>query len=200
MLRRRVRSAGNAFAGATIALALALALCGTLAGPGEAAATPPAAAVAFVPELGLPGTEVVAIGASPGEAPGEAWAYGHLGAVPPGEAPDQVDRYTLLEHTTADGWQSVALPRVGWRPDAVSENGEPSGIPQNLRGVAWPTTEIAYAVGEEGAIWVWQPGSARAGDAWQRRTRRASLHRRSGRPPGTHPGSRLKALIRKQLE
>jgi hypothetical protein len=64
----------------------------------------------FVPELGVPAREVVAFGASPAEAPGEAWAYGFLGAVPPAADPTQADRYTLLRHTDADGWQPIRLP------------------------------------------------------------------------------------------
>jgi hypothetical protein len=84
---------------------------------GEAQAVPH-----FVPELGLPATEVVAFGASPGEAPTEAWAYGYLGEVPPAGEPEQIQRYTLLEHGADGAWQRIPLPvgaagEVAKRPD-----------------------------------------------------------------------------------
>jgi hypothetical protein len=86
---------------------------------------PPPAEVHFLPELGLPATEVVAFGASPAEspqAPTEAWAYGYLGDVPPAGEEEQVDRYTLLEHGADGTWQRVPLPvgptgKVPERPD-----------------------------------------------------------------------------------
>lgn len=97
---------------AALVFAACVGLAGLEAGTGRSTAR---ASVAdgrstFVPELGIPAREVVAFGASPAEAPGEAWAYGYLGPVPPAAAPDQVNRYTLLRHTDADGWQLVPLP------------------------------------------------------------------------------------------
>jgi hypothetical protein len=90
----------------------------------------------FVPELGLPATEVVAFGASPGEAPTEAWAYGYLGEVPPAGAADQVGRYTLLEHGTDGIWQPVPLP-VGPAGEAAKR---PDTFPSKLGALAGQST------------------------------------------------------------
>jgi hypothetical protein len=64
-----------------------------------ASAPDSAAGAVFEPELGVPGTDVVAIGASPGEAPGEAWAYSQVEG-----------RYALLKHVQNAGWLTLALP------------------------------------------------------------------------------------------
>ncbi|HEX4305790.1 MAG TPA: hypothetical protein VHZ54_07140 [Solirubrobacterales bacterium] len=106
-------------------LALTVSLAARESGADGASAEPPAETpreTHFVPELGLPATEVVAFGAAPGEAPKEAWAYGYLGEVPPAGEPEQVDRYTLLEHAADGTWQRVPLPvgpagEVAKRPD-----------------------------------------------------------------------------------
>jgi hypothetical protein len=72
---------------------------------------PPTAGDSFVPELGLPATGVVAFGASPDEAAGEAWAYGRIGAAPASLAGAQYsEQYALLERTDASGWQVMPLP------------------------------------------------------------------------------------------
>jgi hypothetical protein len=71
----------------------------------------PASGNAFQPELGLPTTGVVAIGASPAEAPGEAWAYGPIGSVAAVvEGKSYSNQYVLLEHVQSQGWQVVPLP------------------------------------------------------------------------------------------
>ena len=61
------------FALAALTLSLVARDSGADGAPGEVPV-----AVHYVPELGLPATEVVAFGASPAEAPSEAWAYGYL--------------------------------------------------------------------------------------------------------------------------
>jgi hypothetical protein len=72
----------------------------------------PTAGDSFEADLGLPATELVAIGASPGEAPGETWAFGTLGAMPvsvEGHAYD--NQYALLERSdSSPAWHIVALP------------------------------------------------------------------------------------------
>lgn len=47
------------------------------------------------------------------------------------------------------------LPGVGWQPETLL-NGQGKAVTPNLRGVAWPTTNFAYAVGDEGAMWMWR--------------------------------------------
>jgi hypothetical protein len=75
------------------------------------AGQPPTAGEAFTPELGLPAADVVAIGASQQEAPGEEWAYGALGDAPVSiSGREYSDQYTLLQHTPANGWQVLPLP------------------------------------------------------------------------------------------
>jgi hypothetical protein len=72
---------------------------------------PPTAGDSFAPELGLPATDVVAFGASPGEGTGEVWAYGAIGPVPVSVAGRHYsDQYALLQHTDTSGWQVVPLP------------------------------------------------------------------------------------------
>jgi hypothetical protein len=70
-------------------------------------------------------------GATPGELGGQAIAVGQEG---------QIAHYT---------------PGHGWAPEALLNS---SGVAQNpdLRGVAWPEPGRAYAVGTDGAMWLWQ--------------------------------------------
>jgi hypothetical protein len=102
-----VLAASGVLAGATV-------LAGAGGGSSATAADssqPPTAGDSFTPELGLPATGVVAIGASPLEHPGEVWAYGKLGAVPASVGGSAYsEQYALLEHTDATGWQAVPLP------------------------------------------------------------------------------------------
>ena len=46
-------------------------------------------------------------------------------------------------------------PGVGWLPESLFGPGERIEQP-NLRAIAWPTTNRAYAVGEEGEMWLWR--------------------------------------------
>jgi hypothetical protein len=75
------------------------------------ASQPPTAGDAFAPELGLPAADVVAIGSSPWESSGEAWAYGLIGAAPASVAGRSYsDQYALLRYTDSSGWGVVPLP------------------------------------------------------------------------------------------
>ena len=108
---------------------------------------------AFVPELGLPATGVVALGASPVEAPDEVWAYGRLGPVSSAEDFDQRDRYALLRHTLGGGWQVVPLPDAGAAPSS------PEGFPARLGALAGQVTPAgSVALMAPAAIVLRDPG------------------------------------------
>jgi photosystem II stability/assembly factor-like uncharacterized protein len=47
------------------------------------------------------------------------------------------------------------LPGLGWQPESLLTGSGTRATP-NLRGVAWPTPGFAYAVGDEGAMWMWR--------------------------------------------
>jgi hypothetical protein len=47
------------------------------------------------------------------------------------------------------------LPGLGWQPESLLTGSGTRATP-NLRGVAWPTPGFAYAVGDEGAMWLWR--------------------------------------------
>ncbi|HVW48473.1 MAG TPA: hypothetical protein VHA76_15560 [Solirubrobacterales bacterium] len=78
---------------------------------------------------------LTAIAAAPGTAPGalgsEALAVGAAG---------EVARY---------------VPGIGWEPEFLLGGSGKRATP-NLRGVAWPEPGRAFAVGDGGAMWVWQ--------------------------------------------
>jgi hypothetical protein len=95
---------------------------------------------AFVSELGLPTTGVVALGASPAEATDEVWAYGRLGPIPPAADTDQRDRYVLLRHTLGGAWQVVPLPDAGAAPSS------PEGFPARLGALAGQVTPAGSVV------------------------------------------------------
>jgi hypothetical protein len=65
---------------------------------------PPTAGDTFAPDLGVPATDVVAFGVSPGESPNAAWAYGKL---------DGSNAYTLFEHLPSGAWRTVSLTPEG---------------------------------------------------------------------------------------
>lgn len=141
--------------------ALAVALAGLLAAVTllaagrdlRAAGEPPVSA--FVPELGLPATGVVAIGAASIEAPDEVWAYGRLGPVPSAADPDQHDRYALLRHDLGGAWQVVPLPDAGAAP--VSSEGFPARLGA-LAGQVTPAGSVALMA--PAAIVLRDPGGA----------------------------------------
>ena len=47
------------------------------------------------------------------------------------------------------------LPGVGWQAESLLSGTGARATP-DLRGVAWPTPSFAYAVGDEGAMWMWR--------------------------------------------
>ena len=47
------------------------------------------------------------------------------------------------------------LPGVGWQPESLLTGSGARATP-NLRAVAWPVPGFAYAVGDEGAMWMWR--------------------------------------------
>ena len=47
------------------------------------------------------------------------------------------------------------LPGQGWVAESLL-NGAGNRVTPRLRGVAWPTTGFAYAVGDAGAMWLWR--------------------------------------------
>jgi hypothetical protein len=47
------------------------------------------------------------------------------------------------------------IPGEGWRPEALYDSAGRLQ-PVNLRGVAWPEPGRAYAVGDNGAMWLWR--------------------------------------------
>jgi hypothetical protein len=70
-------------------------------------------------------------GTTPGDPDAQALAVGDRG---------QIARY---------------IPGEGWTPEFLY-NGAGTVQPPRLRGVAWPEPGRAYAVGDEGAMWVWR--------------------------------------------
>jgi hypothetical protein len=49
-------------------------------------------------------------------------------------------------------------PGLGWQPESLLGGSGARATP-NLRGVAWPVPGLAYAVGDEGAMWLWRQGT-----------------------------------------
>jgi hypothetical protein len=81
---------------------------------------------------------LLAIAAQPGATPGAAGAQA-LAVGVDGE---------IARYTPGQGWSSESL---------YNSSGERET--PNLRGVAWPEPERAYAVGDNGAMWLWQADS-----------------------------------------
>ena len=50
------------------------------------------------------------------------------------------------------------IPGVGWQPESLLSGNGTRATP-NLRGVAWPVPGLAFAVGDEGAMWIWRSGT-----------------------------------------
>jgi len=63
----------------------------------------------------------------------------------------------------ADGAVARYVPGKGWRREyLLSSSG--SVVSQTLRGVAWPQSDRAHAVGDNGAMWLWRKDSG----LWER--------------------------------
>jgi hypothetical protein len=80
--------------------------------------------------------------------------YALLGVAPqPGAPVGALDSQALAvgEH----GEVARYLPGEGWQPESLlGAGGRPTT--RNLRAVAWPTPNRAYAVGELGSMWLWR--------------------------------------------
>jgi hypothetical protein len=71
----------------------------------------------------------------------------------PGSTPGDPTAQALA--VGAEGEVARYLPGQGWEPEYLyNSNGEHQA--PNLRAVAWPEADRAYAVGDNGAMWVWQ--------------------------------------------
>ena len=88
-------------------------------GPG---ATRAQAALSFQPELGSPGLTTL-LGGSPGEAPGEVWAIGEIGAIPATVGGQLVEGKALMRHSQGTGWQIV--PLIDRQGEALAVSGTP---------------------------------------------------------------------------
>jgi hypothetical protein len=71
----------------------------------------------------------------------------------PGAAPGALSSQAVA--VGASGEVARYLPGVGWQPESLLSSSGARATP-NLRGVAWPTPGFAYAVGDEGAMWMWR--------------------------------------------
>jgi hypothetical protein len=133
----------------------------TTAAGAQAASQSPTASDGFEPVLGMPATKMVVLGSSPGEQPGEAWAYGAVGDVPAivGGVPYS-DQLVLLEHTEAVGWQVVPLPRTpAGKP--LGEDAENGALPASLGSLGGRVTAVGGVVLlTPGGIVVRDPGAA----------------------------------------
>jgi hypothetical protein len=74
-------------------------------------------------------------------------------AAQPGTTPGEASAQALA--VGADGEIARYMPGEGWTPEYLYNSAGERETP-NLRGVAWPEAGRAYAVGDEGAMWLWQ--------------------------------------------
>jgi hypothetical protein len=157
---RRARLGGFLAAAALLGILLGpsrAGLLGTVAealGGGEdasASASPAVSAgqipaVSFEPALGMPATQVVVLGASPGQAREEAWAYGTVGDVPAiVNGRPFANQYVLLEHTGGSGWQVVPLPS-GSNGESLAPNVPSNKFPRTLGALGGRTTAAGGVV------------------------------------------------------
>ncbi|MCL2769175.1 MAG: hypothetical protein FWD42_03595, partial [Solirubrobacterales bacterium] len=70
----------------------------------------------------------------------------------PGTAPGAPDAPALA--VGLEGQVARYTPGEGWRPEALYNSAGQTDRP-TLRGVAWPEPNRAYAVGDNGAMWMW---------------------------------------------
>lgn len=70
----------------------------------------------------------------------------------PGTSPGSPDAEALA---VGEGGQIARyVPGMGWRAEALY-NSSGEAVPTTMRGVAWPEPGRAYAVGDNGAMWLW---------------------------------------------
>lgn len=74
----------------------------------------------------------------------------------PGASPGSAGSQAIA--VGADGAVARYVPEQGWTPEYLY-NGSGERQTPNLRGVAWPEPGRAYAVGDNGAMWLWQADS-----------------------------------------
>jgi hypothetical protein len=77
-------------------------------------------------------------------------------ATEPGSSPGAANAQALA--VGADGAVARYVPGQGWTPEYLYNSSGERQTP-NLRGVAWPQPGRAYAVGDNGAMWLWQADS-----------------------------------------
>jgi hypothetical protein len=73
------------------------------------------------------------------------------------QAPGSTPGSTTAEAIAAGVGGEVAryIPAQGWRPETLYNSSGEAQTP-TLRGVAWPEPGRAYAVGDNGAMWLWR--------------------------------------------
>jgi hypothetical protein len=131
------------------------------------------AATSFQPQLGTPASNVQVIGASPGEAAGEAWAQGELGAVPAASAPGTpAGSQVLLRYTAAAGsWQVVPvdsgegqpLPFSWWGSEATAGGGVVLAGAERDAGGATPASAQTLVTRDPGGAFAVAPLPASSG-------------------------------------
>jgi len=76
-------------------------------------------------------------------------------ATQPGAVPGELAAQAIA--VGQDGQVAHYTPGQGWVPEALlTSSGQPKSPAPELRGVAWPEADRAYAVGTHGAMWVWR--------------------------------------------
>jgi hypothetical protein len=71
----------------------------------------------------------------------------------PGQAVGSISSEALA--VGAEGQVARYLPGQGWVAESLLDSGGKRATPR-LRAVAWPEPSFAYAVGDEGAMWLWR--------------------------------------------
>jgi hypothetical protein len=74
----------------------------------------------------------------------------------PGASPAAIESQALA--VGDEGQVARYIPGEGWQPEPLLTGSGTRATP-DLRGVAWPQPGVAYAVGDEGAMWLWRSGS-----------------------------------------
>jgi hypothetical protein len=95
---------------------------------------------------------------NPGEASLRSWSVPFRRpltaiAAAPGTAAGSLGSEALA--VGAAGEVARYVPGIGWEPESLLTGSGKRATP-NLRGVAWPEPGRAFAVGDGGAMWVWQ--------------------------------------------
>jgi hypothetical protein len=144
-----IRTIRSHIAPAIAALSVALLLAGTslawcsssvaAAAASTASEAPVTTNDSFLPDLGVPATDVVAFGVSPGESPNAAWAYGKLNGS---------EAYTLFEHLDSGAWRALPLTPEGASLGAIELG--PLGAQATFAGGVVAVAEAGIAVRNPG--------------------------------------------------